>query len=595
MKALSSGNFTVRLPRASSRGVATLELLIAFAILMLSMTAVILVVFGNQSISIDTQINNEAVSKSRALIETARALSRQDFNAVVSIASTTDGIYEKNLTVEILDASTKQVTSTVAWNSLGRTLAVRLTTLLTNPTVGDACSATLNGDWTEPSMISYEFGKDLLVPSDASSAFPITSVQVAGSKLFVTVDNPASNNKATFFGFDISNPAAKPIFLFGVDNAPTISEGLSSVAVSSHYAYTANAYTSSRSSCTAGANCAQLQIFDTDSPATPPVNLKIPVTTSGGNLAYGTSIFYSKGYVYIGLAKASGSGAEFYVVDVGGGGAPASPTNPILKGNYPVGNGVNALYVKDNYAYIASPNTENVTVLDISNPQSPTRVGGYTPGTANNGKSLFVKDNIIYLGRIFGTNEFYMLNSPDGTFIKSKDIGSGSSTSINALLVREYLAFFVTNSQFQIWNTSGSVSQYATPLGLPGTGTALGCRGNYMYVGSVPTNNKGTISIIGSKSVYTLSSGGDITVAQGSADSTTITKTLVSGLASASTLSASGLPAGTSASFTNGSCTPTCTGSVTIGTDVSTPTGTYPITVAGTGGVTTIFNLVVTH
>lgn len=226
MKALSFGKY--------KRGVATLELLIAFAILMLTMTAVILVVFGNQSISIDTQINSEAVSKSRALIETARALSRQDFNAVVSIATTTDGIYEKNLTVEVLDASTKQVTSMVAWSSLGRTLAVRLVTLLTNPTVGNACSATPSGDWTEPSMISYELGKDLLVPSDASSLFPITSVQAAGTKLFVTVDNPTSNNKATFFGFDISNPATKPVFLFGVDNAPTISEGLSAVAVSSH-------------------------------------------------------------------------------------------------------------------------------------------------------------------------------------------------------------------------------------------------------------------------------------------------------------------------------------------------------------------------
>lgn len=208
--------------------------------------------------------------------------------------------------------------------------------------------------------------------------------------------------------------------------------------------------------------------------------------------------------MYIGLAKASGSGSEFYIVDVGGGSVPASPTNPILKGNYPVGNGVNAIYVKDNYAYIASPNTENVTVLDISNPLSPTRVGGYTPGTKNKGKSIFVKDNVIYLGRTFGTNELYMLNGPDGTFIKSKDIGSDDSTSINSLLVREYLAFLVTNLQFQIWNTGGSISQYATPLTLPGTGTALGCKGNYMYVGSVPANNKGSLSIVGPKSVYAL-------------------------------------------------------------------------------------------
>src|SRR4029079_7213221 len=109
------------------RGVATLEILIAFAILMLSISAGILVVFGNQSISIDTQINAEAISKAQAQMEAARALSRQDFNAVASIPPTTDDIYQKSLDVVLLDPSTKQITSHVTWSMGGRSLAIHMT------------------------------------------------------------------------------------------------------------------------------------------------------------------------------------------------------------------------------------------------------------------------------------------------------------------------------------------------------------------------------------------------------------------------------------------------------------------------------------
>jgi VCBS repeat-containing protein len=600
MKALLFGKYIRRFTLSSSKGVATLEILIAFAILMLSMTAVILVVFGNQSISIDTQTNEEAVYKAKGLLETARALSRQDFSLVAPVAASTEGIYQKSVDVTSLSSDTKQVTSNITWTSGGRNLAVHFTTLLTNPTVGNACSATLSGDWTAPEMSPpYELGRDLLVPSDTSSGFPITSVATAGSKLFVTVNNTNGNNNGTFFGFDISNPASKPVFLFGVDNANGISEGLNSVAVNSHYAYVANAYTGSSATCTQAANCAQLQIFDTDNPTAASKNLKIPVTVTGNKLAYGTNVFYNKGYVYLGLAKASGSGNEFQVIDVGGG--TGSPTNPIIKGTgYHVGNGVNAIFVKDNLAYIATPNTENLTIVDVD-PTSATflqRVGGSgTLAGSSNGESIYVKDGIIYLGRTFGTNEFYLLNSPSGSTNKFKDIGGGSGTSVNGILIREYLAFLITNAQFQIWNTNGSITQYATPLTLPGgSGTAIGCKGNYIYVGSLPSNDKGSISIVGPKSVYTLANSGDIAVQQGNSGSTNITKTLSAGLGSGTyTLSASGLPAGASAAFTNDSCTPTCTASVTIGTiNPSTPTGTFPITVTGTGGVTTTFNLIVT-
>ena len=64
------------------KGMATLEILIAFAVLILCISAVIIVIFGNQSMTVDSQINNEAISKAQKMLEDARATSRFDFNLV---------------------------------------------------------------------------------------------------------------------------------------------------------------------------------------------------------------------------------------------------------------------------------------------------------------------------------------------------------------------------------------------------------------------------------------------------------------------------------------------------------------------------------
>ena len=77
-----------------------------------------------------------------------------------------------------------------------------------------------------------------------------------------------------------------------------------------------------------------------------------------------------------------------------------------------------------------------------------------------------------------------------------------------------------------------------------------------------------------------------LTVQQGNQGSSTITSTISRGFNSSISLSASGVPSGTTVSF-NPSTIPapgSGTSSMTITVGASTPTGTYPITVAGNGG-----------
>jgi len=463
----------------------------------LALTSVILVTFSNQSTSIDSQTNNEALAKAQEQLENMRALSRQDFNLVNSKTTVNDGTYNKNISVMDIDFFTKKVTSSVSWTTINRSSSIQLSTLITNPQAangGSTCSSVLSGDWKNPIQKFYEFGKDLLVPSDPSSGFPITDISAASGKLYVTVNNTDGNNFPNFFIFDISNSNIKPVFLTSVDNDTSVKAGLNAITVAGKYAYVANANGSNFSTCT---TCGQLQIIDIS--ATPPQvkkTFKIPGVIGKNGQSIGQSIFYKNAYVYLGLAKTL-SGPEFNVINV------QDPLNPIYKGGYSVGNGVNKIFVKNNYAYIATPNSENMTIIDVViDPANPTRVGGYSPSGGSNGESITVVGSTAYLGRTFGTNEFYILNVQNPGSISvlgSKDIGTGSNTSINGLIIRDYLAFLITKVKFEIWNISNpaSITQWATPLNLPGgSGTAIGCSGNYIYVGSLPSNNKGYISII---------------------------------------------------------------------------------------------------
>jgi len=95
------------------------------------------------------------------------------------------------------------------------------------------------------------------------------------------------------------------------------------------------------------------------------------------------------------------------------------------------------------------------------------------------------------------------------------------------------------------------------------------------------------------------SSASSMTVGQGGTGSSTITSTLSGSFNSSIALSASGLPAGTTAAFSPSSIAAPGSGSSTlmISVDASTPVGTYGVIVTGTGGGqthSTSFNLTVT-
>jgi hypothetical protein len=157
--------------------------------------------------------------------------------------------------------------------------------------------------------------------------------------------------------------------------------------------------------------------------------------------------------------------------------------------------------------------------------------------------------------------------------------------------------------------TTGAAIYYTTD------GTAP-TQSSVPYSGAVTLKNSATIKAAAFKTGYNPSgvvsapftvtqpfdfslnnaNNGNQSVLVGSITRNTITATLASGAPQAVTFSASGLPSGTTASFSSSSCSPTCSSVLTLNISNSTAAGTYSIVVTGSGGGvvrTTGFNLTV--
>ena len=482
-KAQSTGN-------KYTQGMSTLEILIAFTILMLCLSAVMLVAFGNQSVVIDSQISEEAISIAQAMLEETRATAKPDFNLVnpFTQTETREGfVFDKTLEVHTsatdatLDLWTKKVTSSVSWQIGDKNSSILFTTLLTNLSAidgGNTCSSVITGDWKNPQTEStIDFSS-----ISPTGTYSLTDLDAYEGRLYVAAIKTDNKNDPTVVVFDINDPS-DPKVVGQIDNDPEVKTGLNSVAVTNKYAFVASA-----SSYVRG----QMQVVDLESMSVVKT-FKIPVVNSeGSSKGLGNSIFYKNKNVYLGLTKST-SEDEFNIINV------SNPLDPIQIGRYPIGNAINATIVHDKYAYIASPNTQELQILDISNPNNPTYVGGFNAQTgAGHGKSIFSIGAKLYLGKTSGLNfDFIILDNsnPQNTPVPLDGTDVGTGNSVNEIIVRDYLSFVLTNKDLQIFNTSNPSS--ITPWGiltLPGIydsdkpEPSMDCEGNRIFISS---NNEG--------------------------------------------------------------------------------------------------------
>lgn len=444
----------------------TLEILIALSIFTLSITAVVMLAFGNQSAIIDTETQSTALSLAQEMIEGERALARQDFKLVNPTTTTAIAeplTYTASVAVSQLDFYTKQATSTVMWKSGGRSLNVSLSTLFTNPHLsddGDTCSSVVTGDWSHPQVLNPTGIIDLDVTTQA------TGLAVENGMVYLTGDS-STKSENDLYVVDASIPAA-PTLRASTSTGP----GLAAIVVAGAYAYLANTSVTG-----------QLQIIDIHDPFHLLLTANKKIVGAGG---VGNTIFFHDHMVYLGLTK-NGNGPEFNIIDV------HNPMAPVWKGGYTVGNDVNAIYVRNGYAYLATPNNEKLMILDVTDPTVPFRVGGsgVLPDVTANGKSVMVIGNTAYLGRTVGlspsTKQFYIFDATNPVASPLTVRGSQKiSSSINAFVVRSDNAFVATNVQFQVWHIASDFMM--TLLGsviFPTASSGMDCEGNNLFISTL--------------------------------------------------------------------------------------------------------------
>ncbi|MFA6375993.1 MAG: hypothetical protein WCX69_01175 [Candidatus Paceibacterota bacterium] len=473
-------------------GFLTLEILLAMEVMILTLAAVVLTVFGVQNMVADSQASSEALINAQKIIEAQRILARKDFRLVNS-TSTVDGIFQENVEVSSRSFLTKEIKATVSWNTGSRSQKIELLTLIAdyNATAGnDTCDSNLSGDWAHPQIKQFDFSQMIGTLRGA-----ISDADAYKSKLYVALDDTDNAADPTFFVFNISNPENIEL-INKIDNSENKS-GLSSIAAAGDYVYAANI-----------SSAKQMQIINV---AKTPIEIAAEYEVPGVTGGKGSSIFYKNGYVYLGLTK-SDSGAEFNIINV-------KDLNHInLAGSVALGSKINAIFVRGDYAYLSvADNSRELVVLDIKNPAAPAFANIYNiaPDQINwgYGKSIGVIGDKLYLSRTYIANspEFYIFNVSDravnllGEYPKINNPFSG-----NDFVVRGPVIFLLAGSGSQ----GGSLrlldaSDYdniierlaiSLPNGTTGTGgTAMDCEGNYLYIGSVDGEGRGHLSIITAK------------------------------------------------------------------------------------------------
>ncbi len=507
-----------------NRGFSIIEVVIAMAMAIVVISGVVIAsggfgstLRGYQSTILRGQTDAEALTQAEKLLEYMQSLGRQDFNLVNPIAtSTADHTFFGSVDTRLQsDLLTKLVTATVSWRTdYGATSTTKLSTLVTNldnVTSPSSCDSSLSGTWSTAQIATAtEVGPPTV------SGNPVTDIADFNKTLYITTSNTRGHND-DFYIYNFSTNPLSPTFVSSLDTNG-VTPGVNSVAIASTssnvYAFVSNGNGANWNTCSAGPSCAQLQVIDVTNTGTPIIvkNYKIPsavvpfVLGSGGQ-AVPNIIVYKNGYLYVGLSKTS-SGPEFVILDVGGGGGGATPLNPVYRGSYAIGRGVNNIFIKNNYAYLATTdNARELIILDVTAGTNPTFVASYNTAGASGfgaGNSVTGVGAKIYLGRnyVAGAPEFYAFDVTNpatplslGTF----DPGVSPNTeSINGIMVRDSLAFVVMTHFFQIWNirNPAAISLVKTiDLGGIGVnGIASSCDGNYMFLGSYRTaDDKGLL------------------------------------------------------------------------------------------------------
>ncbi len=468
-------------------GGSTVELMVALFVFVVCLAGIIAVVFGNQFLSVDTEMNGTAIAKAQELLDEKRNDARTNFNGVVAGVST-DGQFTKTVAVNNLNQCQKEVTSEVSWNDGTRLQKVSLTTLISNTdelvAVSGVCS-NQNGfsGLTCPSTSSY---------SDWNFTLPgggtVKSMFVTSRIVSLAVD--PSGTAITDFDYLRFTVSSGLVFNNGTftrtpSGVRTSSGGLNGVTYdnSKTYAYGAGKWS----------GAGQVQIINAD--ATRPGGMYAIAFVLDSNTQDALSIFFRDNKIYIGT-KNNPSGPELYIIDV------TSPESAQILATKEIGADVKKIVVRGSLAYLATsdPSAE-ARVYDIGQVKSIALpgvinfVGNFNASLLSGANSLAVLGATVFLGGS-GANNFYEINTLNASSmseITHQPIGG----SINDLSASGNLAYLATDGanvsgkELELLNYADISSPQTCAIGsedLPASASAVVLDGGWVYVGMNASN-----------------------------------------------------------------------------------------------------------
>ncbi len=322
----------------------------------------------------------------------------------------------------------------------------------------------------DPNRYSY-FNQGINIGSGNIS----TDIEVRNGMVYLTADSTISSDPDLFI-ID-AGTVLNPALISSLNTGP----GVSALEIAGPYIFMAQA-----------SSVRQLQIVDIHNRASPQLisQLKLSLPTPTTTAPFARSIFYLKGFIYLGTEK--WNGAEFAIIDV------SNIYDPMVVGVFETGTLVNDIYVKGNRAYLATADALQLRVLDISNKSNPVLIASFSPPgwQKQEGKVLDFFEGRLGLGRtvggfnvltnyeafVFSTSTVDNANFIVGGFF-SKDIPSG----VYGILIREYNIYVISHSgghEFQVWDSAFATKVAEIPLGINAEKMACDSRDFYFATGN---------------------------------------------------------------------------------------------------------------
>ena len=222
-------------------------------------------------------------------------------------------------------------------------------------------------------------------------------------------------------------------------------------------------------------------------------NYKLPLPYATATPPYASAIFFDKGLIYLGTEKWLGE--EFSVIDV------SDPARPNKLGGLEIGSKVNDIFVRDGVAYVAASDEKQLRAVDVSDPVHPMLMSRFSPSgwERQEGKTLSYFEDSLAFGRTSGGFNIKKDHELFSWLIASSQSSSSSSTTPDISLLPDstdisggvygivtdrshvFVATRQADRELQIFDRSFSTTTVRT-FPLPVAPQTMTCDGDRLYI-----------------------------------------------------------------------------------------------------------------